>query len=1157
MKFVISINLLCALLLLSVPSWTQIDESVVVKKRIAVKTIIVDSLTIIPESVILLKPNGDTLHHSLYEILNNRVELKDPSLFDTLFVGYQTLGVDLGRNFFKLDSVALAESDDVIKTGLQYTVKNKNKNVFDNNALSYDGSFSRGFSIGNRQSLNLNSEFNLQMAGIIGDDIEIIAALTDANIPIQAEGNTHQINEFDRVFIQLKKDQHILNAGDLEIENPNSYFSRYKKKLKGLNYSDNFNFKNKKQLSSSVAYAISKGKFARNTLKTLEGNQGPYKLIGSGGERFLIVLSGSEKVYLDGMPLKRGSEYDYIIDYNLAEIRFTFNRLITAESRIIVEFEYVDQNYLRSLQTVNNSWKSSTTESYFNIYNEQDSKTSLGNITLDSTDISLLNGSGDELLDASRSGVRTVSTADQIDVVLYKKAFNPEINDSILVYSNSPDSARYSAYFSDVGEYNGSYSIKELTTINGRVYEYVGKGNGRYEPIIKLQAPERQQLFTFGHRQKISKHTDFHAELSLSNKDLNRFSSLDDEDNLGSALFTHFNTARNLNGKEDSLNPSKLFFDLKYEYAGENFTALNPYRSTEFIRDWNLNGQEEKSHEHLVHSEIGLQSKTLKIAYGFSGFYKTGMFDGSKHRPLIHWKNNRSEIRMEGDFLWTKSHDEKSLYFRPKIELNRKIPLFNDGLIGFSFNQEKNRKFNSLSDSLKQNSFYFNNYRLHFKAGGKTKFPFQFYVNYREDYKASAEDFISNFNSLDAGLKGSWALATISNLNYNVTFRQFQVDSLFSDQNIRGSNTLLGKLSHKLDYLNGFLKSTTQVDINTGQEAKTEFVFIELTNPGEGNYIWLDSNDDGIRQKGEFEAAPFSDEANFIKIVQYNNEFIRVNNSSFNNTLNLQLKSLFGKKNRSTWTSLLSRISMNGNFRYIRKTQDSQQKSFNLPFISSVPDTSIVAQNTARRLNFYFNKLDPVYDIQLSHNFNKNRNLQLDGLIQFGSMENSVRSRYSFKTNFDLVIMGSFGQQFYEAALYPTKNYAFDFHEVTSELKYRPSRKIGIQLKYAFVEKGNNEGLEEKLNGNELEAKFTIRKWYDFNIQFSLAYARYNYSGDSNTSIELSMMEGLKNGNNYLWSLNFTRKMSSNIDLSFRYDGRKTGDQKPIHVANMQAKARF
>jgi hypothetical protein len=33
--------------------------------------------------------------------------------------------------------------------------------------------------------------------------------------------------------------------------------------------------------------------------------------------------------------------------------------------------------------------------------------------------------------------------------------------------------------------------------------------------------------------------------------------------------------------------------------------------------------------------------------------------------------------------------------------------------------------------------------------------------------------------------------------------------------------------------------------------------------------------------------------------------------------------------------------------------------------------------------------------------------------------------------------------------------------------------------------------------------------------------------------------------------------MSNNIDLNFRYEGRKTGELKTVHVASMQAKARF
>lgn len=72
--------------------------------------------------------------------------------------------------------------------------------------LDYNGTFARGISFGNRQNLVLNSRFNMQMNGVIGDGIEVQAALSDENIPIQPEGNTQQLSDISSwVFIQLKK----------------------------------------------------------------------------------------------------------------------------------------------------------------------------------------------------------------------------------------------------------------------------------------------------------------------------------------------------------------------------------------------------------------------------------------------------------------------------------------------------------------------------------------------------------------------------------------------------------------------------------------------------------------------------------------------------------------------------------------------------------------------------------------------------------------------------------------------------------------------------------------------------------------------------------------------------------------------------------------
>jgi hypothetical protein len=1126
------------------------------------KTIVKDSLTIDPASIFITSGSDTLKITTSYIVQNNKILLSDKGISkyrsDTLSIEYQTLGVDMGKQFYLLDSVALSQTDDVIKTGFEFKLDKKEDNVFGRNDLSYDGSFSRGFSVGNRQSLVLNSNFNLQMNGNISEDIEIAAALTDANIPIQAEGNTYQLNEFDRVFIQINKDKHVLTAGDLELRNPITHFSRYQKKIKGIRYSDLFSFDKKHELSTDVSYAISRGKFARNELKTQEGNQGPYKLTGNSGEQFLIVLSGTEKVYFDGVPLKRGSDFDYIIDYNLAEISFTFNRMITKDSRIIVEFEYVDQSYMRSMQTATIDWTRGKSKTYFNFYNEQDSKTSLGNVNLDSTDINILSNSGDDIIGASRNGIRFVNEENSSsDIIFYRKEFNPEVNDSILVYDSGTENGRYTAYFSDVGESNGSYSIKEGTTLNGRIYEYVGKDNGRYEPIIRLVAPERKQLITVGNQTTLSKNTLLNSEISISNKDINRFSSLDDNDNIGTAGFIQLISKKVFEQKTDSTVNKILSADISYEFVNQLFNPLNPYRSAEFNRDWNLTGTDEKVNEHSILSTFGMEWNKIKLNYGFTGFFRSGEFDGYKHMPTLSWNAGGTSLLFDGNFLHTSSNELNTRFFRPKFSLKQKLKFLNNTEIGFLFNQEKNRIYKKDSLALEANSFYFNNFRWTLISGNKKNLPLQFYINFRQDYKAAQTDFNKNFRSLDAGIKGKWLVGEISKLDYNLTYRQLSIDTLYDGQSIKPANTILGKLTHSLKWLNEFLVLNSQVDLNSGQEAKSEFIFIELTNSGEGNYIWIDSNEDGIQQKGEFEAAPFSDEANFIKIIQYNNEFVRVNNAAFNHTFRISPHRIINKEKKSVFLNQLSRFSMIGAVKIQEKTLDQGSSGFAFPFFTNLPDTSIVVLNNSRNITAYYNKLSPLFDIQYNNRYNRSRNLQLDGLIQHESLVHMLRYRLSIKKRFDLILSGKTGYKAYEAALYEFKNYHFDLHEFETSVKYRYSQKTGLQFSYRYINRENNSALEEKLTGNRFDLKLNLRNWRQLNLSFSMEYARYAYNGETDNSIELAMLEGLKDGNNYLWNVNVTRKMSNNIDLSFRYEGRKTGNLKTVHVASMQAKARF
>lgn len=1122
-------------------------------------TLTLDTLSIDPSSFYLFQ-NNIRIDSSQYILIpaEAKLVLKSSCPRENLRVKYAVYPLLFTQaHSHKNQEKFTTAPDHALNPFLYRPADKKTEDPFATGGLNKSGSLSRGISFGNNRDVSVNSSLNLQLSGKLTDNLDLMMVATDDNLPLQADGTTQQLQEFDRVFIQLSSKTTKLIAGDFFATRPNSYFMNFNKRGQGLTVTSSIPIGDsaKAKLNVAGSIAISKGKFARSVIQGTEGNQGPYRLRGAENELFIVILSGTEKVYIDGKLLVRGQENDYIINYNTAELTFTAKQLITKDKRITVEFQYSDRNYSRSMLHGGMEYQTKKYSLRFNAFSEQDSKNQPLQQALTNDDKLTMAAVGDTLLHAVVSGVDSVAFSG--DMVLYKRIdtlVNSILYQDVYVYWTNPDSAHFRCSFSYVGSNKGNY-VQIASSANGKTFKWVAPianiPQGDYEPVILLITPKKKQMLTFGGDFNFIKNTSINAELAYSKNDLNTFSSFDTYNDEG------FGAHLNIKNKQKIADSLTMTLEGNYEYVSPYFSPLERYRPVEFERDWNLYSAP-TSTPLLPDQQLGKAGITFAkgglgtIAYDFSTFLQGTTYTGIKHSVNTAIRKKGFSFSGKGSLLNSKGLYGSTDFLRQRVDVSQK--LFKIILISAYEDQEINNVYKPNSDTLKSNSLEYLEWQGAITIADTSKRSFTVFYKQRTDRLPNITELTRAAFAENIGgtitLRGN----TNHQLRFTASYRSLTITSpLLTSQ--KPDQTLVGRLEYDMRFLKGVITGSTFYEVGSGLEVKKEYSYIAVPT-GQGNYSWTDYNSDGVKQLNEFEIAIYQDQANYIRVYIPTNEYVKVYTNQFSQSLNLRPSIKWGAA--TGVKGFVARFSDQAVYRVERKTQSKDPVNAFLPTIDDANDTSLVSLNASIRNTIAFNQLSSKYGLEYTWQGTSGKSLMTNGLDSRSNTFNEGKARWNITKSLSLQTYYRDGIKISSSQFFQSKNYHIRYYETEPKFSIQPGTTFRVSFSYRYSHKQNANDLGGELaTVQKFGTELKLSKLSKGSFVAEANYLQIAYNGVESSAIGYDMLEGLKKGQNFTWKMSWQRSLAQNLQLTLGYEGRKTPGNSIIHTGNVQVRAIF
>jgi hypothetical protein len=1014
--------------------------------------------------------------------------------------------------------------------------------------LQKSGSLVRGFTVGSNRDLSLTSGLRLQLSGQLASDIEIAAALSDENTPIQPEGTTQSLQEFDKVFVEIKSPNLGATLGDYYLSLTGSEFARMNRKVQGARGTGQFK-SGATDGSALVSGAVTRGKFNTNQFNGIEGVQGPYRLTDRDGKSFIIVLAGTERVYVDGIRQSRGETNDYTIDYSSGELTFTPRRLITSASRIVVDFEYTDQQYARSLIATQGEVglfddKARLSVTYLREADDYDAPI---DFTITDSMRTILQNAGGDQSKAVISGVTQVDSNGlyvRVDTVL--STGQPK---EFYRYAPGDPEAKYRITFSYAGSGKGEY-IRQVVGI----FVWKGPVGGDYLPVVYLPFPQLHQVADVALSLHPAGELTVGGEYARSTYNANRFSLTPDSRQDGNA----FTLTAGYAPKSVRIGQTDIGgFDirLRERHVDEGFVFIDRTNDIEFNRKWGIDTVLSAKEDIREGSLKYLPATGISVGTGYGKISRGDTFSSTRVEGFTTLQNEQlptgtySVEDIRSSDLVT---DNATSWFRQKGYLQYTFAR----LTPVARIETEDKEISGITvPGLRSGSYRFGAYSGGLTAKDLGRLTLSAEYQWRTDDKALGGVLTRESSSLSQFYTARLAEWNALTSTLEVTLRSKTYTEEFKQLGNPDVKTVLVRDRTRFTPLNQGVDLDIFYEVQTERASRLQRVFVKVA-PGQGTYRYLgDLNNNGVADESEFAQVRF--DGDFVVVTLPTDQLFPTIDLKTSARLRLIPQKFLSAG--STVADILSVITSDTYARVDERSTDPElQDIYFLHFSKFQQDSTTVSGSSLFTQDLLFFDGKPDFSSRLRYSQRRGLTNYAGGPERTYNRELSARLRWQLVPELaNQIDLGSKTDRL-TSVIATSRLHDVLTNSLAMDFAYRPEQ--NMELGFTVSVSRSEDRLPQPdtradMNSQSIRWIFAFQGAGQARIAASREEVGLNLQQQQSYPYELT--GGRVPGKTWLWGGSLDYRLASFIQATVSYEGRSEGGAPPVHTARAEVRAFF